>query len=80
MSVETAFFFASSMRRHQFSPCCQGKAGEDPTVRGAFTEGKRIYTNSGFRVTTHRNPQLAGTFPVNAAYYRHAAVTLRSLF
>lgn len=53
------------------------RRGEIPfdTVRGVFTEGKRIYLNSGFRRKTHiqlcvRNPVvIKGVFRVPAEHF-----------
>jgi hypothetical protein len=55
------------------------RAGEKlfDTVRGVFTEGKRIYPNSGFRHKTHiqicvQNPEnIHGVFRVHSRYFSH---------
>jgi hypothetical protein len=66
-----------------FLHAAREKAGEDPfdTVRGVFTEGKRIYTNSGFREKTHiqicvRNPaNIHGVFRVHERYFSNPSTT-----
>jgi hypothetical protein len=64
-----------------FLHAAREKAGEDPSVRGVFTEGKRIYTNSGFREKTHiqicvRNPaNIHGVFRVHERYFSNPSTT-----
>ena len=56
------------------------KAEEQPfdTVRGVFTEGKRVYANSGFHHKTHiqicvRNHEcIHGVFRVHQRYFSHS--------
>ncbi len=57
----------------------RSKAGDEAfdTVRGVFTEGERVYTNSGFHHRTHiqicvRNPErIHGVFRVHERYFSH---------
>ena len=58
-------------------------AGDEPfdTVRGVFTEGKHVYTDSGFRRKTHiqicvRNQaNIHGVFRVHERYFSSSATT-----
>jgi hypothetical protein len=63
-----------------FLHAARERTGEEPfdTVRGVFTEGKRIYTNSGFRRKTHiqicvrNDANIHGVFRVHERYFSKA--------